>query len=127
MSFRPQFPFPTPEGYQDEEFTQSFSSLTVAALSAALGLGEESTGIPLALEPNTAYLVRGIEVSTSSSDPIGVRFADPWGNFLSDGYVPAGGYSGQQLAPVGACPVIFEGEISCPPGGIFTVDLKNLS
>ena len=127
MSFRPQFPFPTPEGYQDEEFTQYFDATSVPGLSGALGSGEVAIGIPLQLEPNVAYLIRGIQVALNDADVFGVVFKDPYGNPLSDDFVPVGCYSGQQEAPVGGEVVVFEGEIECPPGGTFTVDLKNLS
>jgi hypothetical protein len=96
MSYRPQFPYPTPEGYIDEEFTQYFDQFSVPALGTA-------------------------------EDPLGIRFTDPWGNHLSDGFVPVASYNGNQGSQPGGIPVALESEIVCPPGGIVTVDLKNLS
>jgi hypothetical protein len=127
VNFRPQFAYPTPEGYEDLEFTQYFDATTIAALGQALAAGQEARGIPLPLDQELEYHIRGIEVSSSADDPQAVRFRDPWGRYLADDYVPAGAYCGGQGSQPGGIPVVFEGEIVCPPGGIVTVDLKNLS
>jgi hypothetical protein len=127
MSYRPQFPYPTPEGYIDEEFTQYFDQFSVPALGTALAPAESVFGIPLHLEPGIEYRIRAVEVSAAAEDPLGIRFTDPWGNHLSDGFVPVASYNGNQGSQPGGIPVALESEIVCPPGGIVTVDLKNLS
>lgn len=127
MSFRPQFPWKTPEGWQDEEFVQYFDPTNTPGLSTSLAAGQSALGIPLLLEPGIEYHIRGIEIASAASDVNGVRLKDPWGNYLSDDFVPAGAYSGGQESAPGGLPVVIEGEIVCPPGGTFTVDIKNLS
>lgn len=127
MSYRPQFPYPTPAGFQDEEFIQFFDSNTVPGLGHVLAAGEELRDIPLLLDPNAEYHIRGIEVATQTEDALGVQFRDGYGHYLSDGYVPAGSYSGQQSADVGALPVPIEAELICPPGAALSVSVKNLS
>jgi hypothetical protein len=127
MSYRPQFPDPTPAGFQDEEFIEFFDVHTVPGLGQVLAAGEELRDIPLLLDPDAEFHIRGIEVATQVEDALGVQFRDGYGNYLSDGYVPAGSYSGQQLADVGALPVPVECEIVCPPGAALSVSIKNLT
>lgn len=127
MSYRPQFPYPTPPGYQDEEFIHFFDAHTVPGLATVLSAGQELRDLPLPLDSETEYHIRAVEVATDTDDALGVQLKDAYGNYLSDGYVPAGVYSGQQLADVGACPVALESEIVCPPGGVLSISIKNLS
>jgi hypothetical protein len=127
VSFRPQFPFETPEGFEDFELVQYFDQFNAAGLSFSLAAGAEILGVPLLLEPNVEYRIRAVQVDITLSDPLGIRFRDPYGNYLSDDFVPVASYSGQSEASVGACPVTLESEIVCPPGGAVLVDLKNLS
>lgn len=127
MSYRPQFAYPTPEGFQDEEFVQYFDSISNPALATVLAAGAEIRDIPLILDSNAEFHIRGIEVALENNNELGIQIRDPYGNYLSDGYVPAGAYSGQQLGDVGACPVALESEIVCPPGGALSISIKNLS
>lgn len=127
MSYRPQFPTVVPEELEEFEFTHYFDPNNAPGLGATLQAGQELIGIPLPLEADVEYTIRAVEVFTDHENPMGIRFRDGYGNYLSDDYVPVAAYSGAQDAPVGACPVPIEPELRCPPGALILVDLKNLS
>ena len=128
MSFRPQFVFPCPSGYHDEQFHYSFSSANVAALNGSIPTLQSVNDIPLLLQPDTQFHWRGFKVSSDSGgSSLSIQFKDPYGNYLSDGFVPVDAYGvGSGLGNyMGTEPPVVEGEIVCPPGGVVWAYLNN--
>jgi hypothetical protein len=127
---RPQFPFPTPPDCYDEDFVYSFNSTNTPALGTSIAAGAQLQNIPLLLTPDAPFLWRGLSTPVSN---LMIRFKEPAGNYLSDGYVPIDLYT----VPAGitttqGTPVILEadagdgqGAIFCPAGGIVTVYFYN--
>lgn len=124
----PQFVYPTPDGFQDQDFVHYYDQLSEALLSSALSLsvGSEIVGIPLTLQNDAPFLWRGVKVNGPTN--FGIRFRDQAGNYLSEDYVPLPlGYAPDLQAILGVPPVVLEPEIPCHPGGVVWVDVKRLS
>jgi hypothetical protein len=129
--YRPQFPYPTPEGFQDEEFEYYYDSSNTPALNTAnLSVGQIVANIPLPLQQDAPFFWRGLILDNPKA-AFGVRFRDAAGNYLSDDFVNVGLYSpippGSQHPPVGNAPIAIEPEIPCPLGGVLYVDIKRLN
>jgi hypothetical protein len=129
---RPQFPFPTPEDCEDQDFLYIFNANDVPVLGNLITAGSQLLNIPLLLDPDAPFLWRGLAMENVN---LMVRFKDPSGNYLSDGFVlfslygVPGGIAG--VAQNGQ-PVVLEadagngqGAIFCPAGGIVQVDFYN--
>jgi hypothetical protein len=129
MSYRPQFLYPTPDEYRDEDFTHYYDTVTNLALSNALShlsAGQMILGVPLQLDTDAAFFWRGLKVIGPAS--YAVRFRDPYGNYLSDDFVPLPLNAAPNLPAVfGTPPVILDPEIACVAGGVILVDIKRLN
>jgi len=127
---RQQFPFPTPPDCVDEDFVYVFNSNNVAILGTSIAAAAEVRDIPLQLEPDAPFLWRGLSVESSN---LMIRFKDPAGNFLSNGYAPINlyacpaGISAEQGQPVAleADAGGGQGAIFCPAGSIIQVFFYN--
>jgi hypothetical protein len=127
LSFRPQFAFPTPAGVRDEQFTYTFDATNTPALSGTIPTLQTRESIPLLLQPDTEFRWRAVKISARGGSSLGVKFQDPYGNFLSDDFIPCNaGYTPSGLGGlVGSQPVVLESEIVCPPGGVVWAYLEN--
>jgi hypothetical protein len=131
MIYRPQYAYGTPPGYRDEQFHYAFDQSNVPALSKGnLAAAALSQNIPLPLQQDAAFIWRALECEgINNADPVvAVRFRDPYGNYLSDDFVPLDLYvRSPGLVVAGDLPVIWEPAIECPAGGIIWLDIKNQS
>lgn len=114
MNYVPQFQFSTPPGFRDEEYAHYFDFSNTPALVTALpATSEIAGGIPLKLDSDAPFYLGGFFVQGSLG--MLARFKDPFGNFLSDDYLPIEDYEGAIIDP----------GILCAPGGIVFLYLKN--
>jgi hypothetical protein len=114
MNYVPQFQFETPPGFRDEEYAYNFDFSNTPGLVTALpATSEIPGGVPLKLDSDAPFYLGGFFLAGVAG--MLVRFKDPFGNFLSDDYVPIEEYAGS----------IFDPGILCPPGGIVFLYLKN--
>lgn len=126
--YRPQFAYPTPEGFQDEDFVHYFDQSNTTQLNAALALAAGATieNIALQLQTDAPFSWRGLKINGPAN--FAIRFRDPYGNFLSNDYLPLPlEYSPQETSVRGSNVVPFGDEIKCPAGSVIRVDIKRLS
>jgi hypothetical protein len=127
---RPQFPFETPDGFEDCDFEYYFDNSNTPALNTStLAVGQQINGIPLPLQQDAPFYCRAIVIDNPTA-ALGVRFRDSAGNYLSDDFIPVGLVSGMppgQHPPVGPLVVILEPEAPFPKGGVIYVDVKRLA
>jgi hypothetical protein len=120
MPYRPQSAYaPPPPGWVDEEFTYTFSPDNTPALGQV-----PVNQVPLQLQPDAEYHIRGIEVSGNAGNIV-IRL---WkgGTQLSQTLVPVDrAYSGTVNGnpPVGRLPVPFEPEVLCEAGSQLLIDV----
>lgn len=126
--YRPQFPYPCPSGYEDGDFDHYFdyrntpllNNTSLAAATAILNIG-------LNLQSDQPFLWRGIYVKgINASDPVvSAQFKDPYGNYLSDQFVPLD----LSVAPDGTAlyflNIALEPGIACPAGSVVWLNLYN--
>jgi hypothetical protein len=137
--YRPQFAYTTPNGCRDLDFTYFFDGSNTPLLNQDIS-GLTVPYIPLILDQDCPFYWRGWKVNANrfanNGDPstyqipnIGVRWEDPYNNFLSDDYVPAAMYAfpsnpwSINSAQLTGAPVPIS-EIYCPPGSVVTLYLK---
>lgn len=127
MIYRPQFPYPTPDGFQDEEFEYYFDSSILPALNtASLAIGQIVFNVPLVLQTDAPFFWRGLIVDNPGAG-LAIRFRGPDGTYLSDDFVPLGFYSPMPPAkhpPIGNAPTIVDFEIPCEKGSVVYLDIK---
>ena len=114
---RPQFAFKeAPEGFEDEDFVYVFDASNTPALVQALAPGESILNIPLQLQSDAEFIVRGIEVFDTSG-LAQIRLRTPQGDYLQSDWTPALDYAGH--------PVPVEPAIPCPAAGVWLLDVAN--
>jgi hypothetical protein len=126
--YRPQFPFPVPDQFQDKDFVHYFDQTNTPRLNDALSLAAGATiiGIPLQLQGDAPFNLRAIEINGPNN--YAVRLRDPYGNYLSDDYIPIPlDYGPEETAGYGSNVVEFEPELKCPAGSVILVDVKRVS
>jgi len=80
--YRPQFAYPlSPEPCEDQRCTYSFDSTNTPGLSGTLAAAAQTGRIPLSLDLDADFYLRGI----STQGPVSFRLTDPETNPLSDG------------------------------------------
>ena len=130
--YRPQFPYRTPDGYEDQDFTYSFDNTNTTLLNGVpVANGEISSGlvaanIILPLQPDEVFLWRGWKVLTSISglQPLYIQWRDPQGNYLSLCPVPIAHIATASGAPTWGFSVVpIEPEIPCPAGSNVLVNI----
>jgi len=131
MICRPQFPFSTPDQFQDKDFVHCFDQTTTAQLNNALSLavGNSILGIPLVLEADAPFTWRGVKINIAGGTAtFSVKFRDPYGNYLSDDFIPTNlKDAALQTTVYGSNVVELEPQISCPRGSQILVDVKRVS
>jgi hypothetical protein len=124
--FKPQFSYPTPEGFRDEVFLVPFQF-------NVLGDGKLVRQLPWQLDDDVPYIIRGIifpqiGLSNNSPAPGFARIWDTQGNPLSLGLVLALGMwsqAGLDWAGNGyAWGFPIEPEVECSPGGALLFDFQ---
>ena len=129
MSYRPQYAFVTPPGFQDEQFHYSFDSTNVPVLGTAIQAGQRVENITLQLQNDAEFILRAWKaLSGSAVSNLYMTIRDPYGNYLSATPLPLGNYltpGGVQIA--GSMEVPFESEIIAPAGGFFQLNLWNIT
>lgn len=126
--YRPQFPYPVDRGFYDCDFEHYFDSTnTVLLNNSALAASGIIQNVPLQLQADAPFYLRGIQVKgVNGADPVvSVQFKDPFENYLSDDFVPLD----LAYAPNGTAPyflnIVVEPEIRCPAGGVLWVNIRN--
>ena len=133
---RPQFPYPTPRDCTDEDFGYIFNSNNVPALGTSITAGSQLLNIPLLLDSDAPFLWRAIALEASL---LMVRFKEPAGNYLSQGFIPVGLYGVPSSGVVNPGTSVLQGQpvaleadagdgqgaIYCPAGGIVEVNFYN--
>lgn len=135
VDYRPQWFSPTPAGYRDEVFHYAFDGTNTPGLASSLNPQSIQENIPLPLQAGSEFIWRAYAVFPNVAYAAGLfwlRFKDPFGNYLSAGYVSMDLYSyASGLFTIGApttmdkIPIPLEPEILCPSAGLITVDLSN--
>jgi hypothetical protein len=123
MIYRPQFAFPTPEGFRDQEFEHYYDYTTLPALA---GVGPAKLyDIPLTIDPDAEFRWRGVKFDHTTLANYGVRFRDTHLNYLSDDFVPSYlAFIGPSTdARSGGQGVDAEPELICPASGEVTLDI----
>ena len=126
--YRPQFPFATPPEYQDKDFVHYFDQANTTQLNNALSLaaGAYILGIPLQLQADAPFTLRGIKINGPAN--FAVRFRDPYGNYLSDDWIPIPlEYGPEETTVYGSNEVDFEPQVKCPAGTQVLLDIKRIS
>ena len=131
--YRPQYAFETPRGFRDETFHYTFDKTNVAALGVILPTLQLRNDIILQLQNDAEFVCRAIKVVGAADERGGTPISnldiwlkDPFGNYLSQTYVPISRYlTGAGRAVPGRLPVIVEPEVMCPAGGMWTMYLYN--
>lgn len=128
MSYRPQFLYSTPEKFKDEDFIHYFDQHNTTQLNNALSLAAGGTiiGIPLQLETDAPFFWRGLKIDGPAN--YAVRLRDPYGNYLTDDYVPLPlGFSPDAPTVAGSPVIPMEPEVPCPAGSVILVDIKRIN
>lgn len=126
--YRPQFPCPTPKGFDDKDAVQYFDQTNTPQLNNALSLaaGGFLLSIPLQLQSDAPFTWRGTKINGPSN--FAVRFRDPYGNYLNSDWVPLPlDYAPDEPAVFGSLPIVLDPEVHCPLGSVILVDIKRIS
>jgi len=126
--YRPHFPYLTPPGFEDGDFDQYFdyrntpllNNTSLAAATAILNIG-------LNLQSDQPFLLRGIQVKgINGADPVvSAQFKDPFGNYLSDQFVPLDLSVSPDTQALYFLNVIIEPGLACPAGSVVWLNLYN--
>ncbi len=125
LLFRPQWAYPTPDGYRDEPY---FIPFTFNILMN----GSLVSDLPLQLDDDAPYLWRAIvipllnpQIASPPFSPGFVRIRDSHGNPLTDGLILSlGAYGLSGLQNHNAFGFAIEPEIECAPGGTLLFDFQ---
>lgn len=125
--YRAQFPFPpVPPGDGDEYFTHTFNVGNTPALGLTIPAGGFLRDIPLLLDDRGEYHWHGFKIAgDSEGSSLSAQLKDPFGRYLSDGFVPVDHSGIGSGGVVGTLPVVLEPAIICPPGGVVWLYLYN--
>lgn len=129
--YRPEFPYATPEGYEDQDFEYYFDRTNVIALGTTFASGTKVLSIPLPLQPDVDFYWRAVKIAITNSGTANgfmIRFRDGFGNYLSD-LIPAYNYTPSPTPsqpPLGSSPVPLEPEVFCPAGTTVYIDIVAL-
>jgi len=127
--YRPQFPFPrVPSPCEDQPCQFSFDNTNLPALGGSLAAGVATGRIPLRLDKDADFYLRGIR----SQGNVSFRLEDPNGNAISDSENAAQVSNfekpGEYSRTNGAGLVVLEGSqegLRAPAGGNFLLYLYN--
>jgi len=125
MIYHPQFVYRTPKGFRDVEFEVFYDLTTLAALAPAPGSKSPVYDLPLNMDPDAEFRWRGVKTDHLLSLNVGLRFRDPYGNYLSDDFVPVwlAFIPPSLTAFTGGQSCIHEPEIVCPASSVVLLDV----
>jgi hypothetical protein len=124
QKFRPQWAYPTPDGFRDETFIVGPFTLPVP------GNGALSLDLPVSVDDDVQYYIRAIMlttlIGTTGGQGTGVlaRIRDTYGNPLSDGLVLGLGVWANQENGLNGFGWVMEPELQCSEGGVLLFDLQ---
>jgi hypothetical protein len=143
--YRPQFAYPTPDGYTDIDFEHYYDATTNPLLAPGAGYPDQIDNIPLLIDPDAPFHWRGIKIPNldGANGPrnVGLRFRGPDGRHLSGPELSPGGGTLLSFVPIwlwgstpnngdaltgGQC-CILESEIICVPSSVIMVDQLSLT
>ena len=124
--YRPQFAYPTPDGFVDEDFDHYYDNLSVPLLGGMKT--QEVRNIPLQLDTDADFLWRGIKIPSADANTppnIGIQLRAPDGRYIMAGYVPIWlfGLQLSQNPNYNGPGSILEPEIYCPRGSTILLNL----
>jgi hypothetical protein len=127
MIYRPQFAYPTPEGFRDQEFEHYYDSTVLPALNPTTAFPATLFDIPLTIDPDAKFMWRGVKFDHATISNFGVRFRDTRLNYLSDDFVPVWlAFIPPSLTALsGGQGVTHEPEVICPKAGVVMIDIKS--
>ena len=122
-----------PEGFHDEDFEYLFNSVTTPAFSATLAAGASLRDIPLVLETDADFALRGLRILNVSTPAVSFQIREPGGKLLMPEHksVPllqsfqSGGLAILPAGAISLMTVPVEPEILCSEGGVFLVHIVN--
>lgn len=126
--YRPQFPWKTPDGFVDQDFSYSFDGSTVPLLAPSIPGGAFIQNIFMRLQPDEMFLWRGWKVQGygPSLQPLYIWFKDSHGNYLSNAPIPSLHWTYPSgTIGFGFATVPLEPEIVCPAGSVVTLYIQN--
>ena len=119
-----QFAQPGPvAGLYDQDFEHDFDAITTPAFGSTVAAGASLRDIPLVLETDAEFVVRGIRIFTTATVFLDFQLKEPGGKFAHS--FLSGGLA---VAPVGALAfntIPIEPEIVCPKGGVWMLYVAN--
>lgn len=121
--YRPQFAYPPPPNdFEDVDFVYSFDETNVPALDVRFSPGQTTQRIPLPLQSDAAFLLRGLQMNPAPAN-LAVQIWDAFDKPISDDFVPPSIYSVSTVNPVAAV----EPELQSPPGASYQLSILNKS
>jgi hypothetical protein len=82
--YRPQFPYATPDKCVDQRCVYSFDQTNTPYLTMTLDPGQNFSRIPLQLDKDADFYLRGIAIPQIGAGTLELRLEDPKGHPLSD-------------------------------------------
>ena len=84
MSYHPQFAFKSPVDCEEQRCVYSFDATNTPWLATALAAGNNIPRIPLLLDKDADFYLRGIQARQYNGSALEFRLEDPLGHPLSD-------------------------------------------
>ena len=145
--YRPQFAYHHPRQFDDIDFVHTFDFTNTPLLNnTALAVGGTILNIPLQLQTDWPFFVRGMQVkggpTFAGPPPVQVRFKDPFSHDLGNDWAwvflyvtPTGAVSSETvlLAPFSGASrsnpltVVLEPEVRSPAGSVWWLSVRNPS
>ena len=83
-AYRPQFAFKSPSDCEEQRCVYSFDSTNTPVLAGVIAAGDSISRIPLPLDKDADFYLRGICTSDLVPAGLEIRIEDPRGHPLSD-------------------------------------------
>lgn len=126
--YRPQFPYPLKDHFEDGDFDQYFDYRNTPQLNnTSLAASTYIWNIPLTLQTDQPFMWRGVQVKgINGADPVvSFQFQDPFRNYLSDQFVPLDLVVAPNATGLYFLNILVEPEIRCPNGAVVWMHLYN--
>lgn len=128
---RPQFYWPTPDGYKDYPYVRPVPYDNEAQIS--IPPGQFLYHYVVRMDEDAPTIIRSLYVEgldqNAQNINLHIQLRDAWGVLLTDDFVPLNLYAvGSSVTPPdggSGRTKVFEPELYCPPGSNITFDLYN--